>query len=149
MYVKFYVRIQHFCEGPFTYQRDTLEVYLETLIQYASMEYVIFTESDKFKGYIDVKKLLYQIKGKEGEEIVSNINKYKAEKNFEGLRNSIKGIVTYFIIKDSSSNKRALEVIKKLKKPSLAVVDKEGSFLGFTNQEIIATQSLNHLMLNT
>lgn len=91
------------------------------------MEYVIFTESDKFKGYIDVKKLLYQIKGKEGEEIVSNINKYKAEKNFEGLRNSIKGIVTYFIIKDSSSNKRALEVIKKLKKPSLAVVDKEGS----------------------
>jgi len=149
LYVKFYVRIQHFCEGPFTYQRDTLEVYLETLIQYASMEYVIFTESDKFKGYIDVKKLLYQIKGKEGEEIVSNINKYKAEKNFEGLRNSIKGIVTYFIIKDSSSNKRALEVIKKLKKPSLAVVDKEGSFLGFTNQEIIATQSLNHLMLNT
>lgn len=162
------LKIELFPEDLLTYQRDTLEVYLETLIQYASMEYVIFTESDKFKGYIDAEKLLYQIKGEEkrekyteeakwivetlkndsqGKEIVSNINKYKAEKNFEELRNSIKGIVTYFIIKDSS-NKQALEVIKKSNKPSLAVVDEEMSFIGFTNQEIIATQILNHLILN-
>lgn len=139
------LKIELLPEDPLTYQRDTLAVYLETLIQYASMEYVIFTESDKFKGYIDAEKLLYQIKDEE--KIVSNINKYKAEKNFEGLRNSIKGIVTYFIIKDSS-NKQALEVIKKLNKPSLAVVDEEMSFIGFTNQEIIATQTLNHLILN-
>lgn len=139
------LKIELLPEDPLTYQRDTLAVYLETLIQYASMEYVIFTESDKFKGYIDAEKLLYQIKDEE--KIVSNINKYKAEKNFEGLRNSIKGIVTYFIIKDSS-NKQALEVIKKLNKPSLAVVDEEMSFIGFTNQEIIATQILSHLILN-
>ncbi|BAY13097.1 hypothetical protein [Calothrix sp. NIES-2098] len=163
------LKIELFPDESLDYQRDTLEVYLETLIQYASMKYVIFTESDKFKGYIDAKKLLYQIKSQEkkekyiaknqqwiiqtikndsiGKEIVSNINNYKKDKNFAQLTKIVKGIETSFIIKHSS-NKTALEVIKRQKKLSLAVVDEEILFLGLTNQEIIATQILNHLMIN-
>lgn len=130
------------------FRKDALHNYLKTLIDYTSMEYVVFTESDKFKGYIDSQKLLYQIeKCNSASDIIETINNYKATKKFEEIERNIKGIKTISIPK-FLSNKEALKTMKEYSISELAVVDKEMRLIGFTNQEIIATQILSHLILN-
>jgi glycosyltransferase involved in cell wall biosynthesis len=132
------------------YNKNILEEYLENLIKYSYIRYVVFIRNDIFQGYIDAKQLLYNLKGltvkrpadrdvleenpEEGELIIQYIENGEVE-NIQGA--SKRYIAKYF------SNKQALTRMDEWKTSEIAITDDQQKFVGFTNKETIAASILN------
>ena len=124
------------------YKYEALKEYLEELTKFDFFKYVVFVGNDRetFKGYIHARDILAQLLDEfKKDEIFNRINSGDVE-GILGFKNNS--------IRDNISNRDALKNMEK-GITEAAVVDENGKFKGFTNQDIITTKIVNNLMTKT
>ena len=127
------------------YKYKALKEYLEELTKFDFFKYVVFVGEDRetFEGYIHARDLLAQLLDKsekdesKKDEIINKINSGDVEEILGFKKNSIK---------DDLSNRDALKFMEKNGITEAAVVDENGKFKGFTNQDMITTRIINNLI---
>ena len=125
------------------YNYKILKEYLEELTKFDFFKYVLFVGEDRetFKGYIHARDILAQLLDEfKKDEIINRINSGDVEGILGVKKNSID---------DDISNRNALKYMEKNGITEAAVVDENGKFKGFTNQDMITTRIINNLMTKT
>lgn len=113
-----------------TYSTQLIKDYVSTL----GLKYAVFLKNGKFDGWINTNTLIAQLP------------KYDETLNYNGLKNNLVGIRQHKVAPTDSA-KEVLSKMQELHLESLPVVNKNDTWLFFTNQGEILSQLMTTLML--